>query len=357
MAHNKVADVPLDKMKLPPTLIRRLFYWGLPVAILFVVFRQVDLQVFRENLLRTDPIWVLVALVASPFVVSLGALRWNYLLRNCIDGRIPLAYSNRQYWMGLPLGMFVPAGLGWDAYRVLAIARRYGHYTMNMGVILVEKAMALVICMLLIVLIYPLIAPVGESPQLSRISVTACILLAATLVFLASAFMLRHFRIIRIHLKRLESRLSDIILAGVRRIRPGYRISTGALPVRHLVQPLASPLHFAPLMFYSLAIQVVAAAGAQLYFIAVGYDIPFLVNLFVTPVLFFIFLLPVSFGSLGVREAAYIILYGMFGVPMETALLVSFLAMAGLLLNNLIASMVIMIYRDQYMPPRKEAGL
>jgi len=128
------------------------------------------------------------------------------------------------------------------------------------------------------------------------------------------------------------------------------------LPVRYLVQPLASAEHFAPLLFYTLSIQVAAAIVAQLNFVAAGYDIPFLVNLFVTPVLFFIYLLPVSFGGLGVREAAYIILYGMFGVPLETALLISFLALAGLLLNNLIGGAFIMGYRDQYTKPGKEAG-
>jgi hypothetical protein len=92
---------------------------------------------------------------------------------------------------------------------------------------------------------------------------------------------------------------------------------------------------------FSLAIQLTAAAGSQIMFRAVGYQIPFLVNIFVSPVFFLVFLLPISFGSLGVREATYIILYGLFGVPAETALLVSFLNLSGILLNNAIGAVLI----------------
>ena len=58
------------------------------------------------------------------------------------------------------------------------------------------------------------------------------------------------------------------------------------------------------------------------------------------PVLYFIFLLPISFGSLGIREGAYILLYGLFGVPAETALVVSFFNLLGVLLNNLIGALL-----------------
>jgi uncharacterized membrane protein YbhN (UPF0104 family) len=95
-----------------------------------------------------------------------------------------------------------------------------------------------------------------------------------------------------------------------------------------------------PVTIYSFLIQLTSAVGNQIFFIAVNYDLPFLVNLFVVPVLYFVFLLPISFGSLGIREGAYILLYGAFGVPMETALLVSFFNLLGLLLNNLIGAII-----------------
>ena len=54
-----------------------------------------------------------------------------------------------------------------------------------------------------------------------------------------------------------------------------------------------------------------------------------------------VFLLPISFGSLGIREGAYVLFYGAFAVPMETALLVSFFNLLGMLLNNLVGGIIL----------------
>lgn len=99
-------------------------------------------------------------------------------------------------------------------------------------------------------------------------------------------------------------------------------------------------------MVFSLVIQIIGSISSQLFFISLDFDIPFIVNLFVTPVLFFIFLLPISFGSLGVREVAFISIFGVFGLPAEVALLVSFFGLAGLLLNYTISGLVMLLTRQ-----------
>jgi uncharacterized membrane protein len=57
----------------------------------------------------------------------------------------------------------------------------------------------------------------------------------------------------------------------------------------------------------------------------------------------FIFLLPISFGSIGIREGAYIFFYGIFGMGQEAALLLSFLTLAGAFLNVFIGAIVLQI--------------
>ena len=60
-------------------------------------------------------------------------------------------------------------------------------------------------------------------------------------------------------------------------------------------------------------------------FAAVGFELPFVVNLFVIPIINIIALLPISFGGVGVRETSFIFLYGLFGVSPEGALFISIL--------------------------------
>lgn len=120
------------------------------------------------------------------------------------------------------------------------------------------------------------------------------------------------------------------------RLRIAGQVDPAGSTLSNFLSPLASPHSLFPVLAWSLAIQVASAVSAQVFFVAVGYDVHFVVNLFVVPFVFLALTLPISVGGLGIREAAYVVLYGQFGVPAETALLVSFCALLGLLLNHAI---------------------
>jgi hypothetical protein len=83
----------------------------------------------------------------------------------------------------------------------------------------------------------------------------------------------------------------------------------------------------------SLAIYLVSAAQSQILFQAFGYEIPFTVNLFITPLLVLLYALPISFGGIGIREGAFILAYSAFGVPPETSLIISFSGLLGNLIS------------------------
>ncbi|MFC2029611.1 lysylphosphatidylglycerol synthase transmembrane domain-containing protein [Chloroflexota bacterium] len=89
------------------------------------------------------------------------------------------------------------------------------------------------------------------------------------------------------------------------------------IPFREMIAPVPSPRRLLPALLFSFWIQFQSALRAQVFFLALGYELPFAVNLFVAPVIYFVSHLPISFGGFGVREAAFILLYGLFGVPPE----------------------------------------
>ncbi|MFH0766419.1 MAG: lysylphosphatidylglycerol synthase domain-containing protein, partial [Calditrichota bacterium] len=113
--------------------------------------------------------------------------------------------------------------------------------------------------------------------------------------------------------------------------------------LHELLKPIINIRVIGGLLAYTYLIQILSAAGNWLFFRAVGYELPFLVNLFVTPLLYFVYILPISFGNVGVREGAHIFFYGLFGVPPETALMVSFFGFAGALLNQAIGGVILLI--------------
>ena len=78
----------------------------------------------------------------------------------------------------------------------------------------------------------------------------------------------------------------------------------------------------------TIAIQLITTLGGRLLLLALGVDLPFVVHLFVWALMNFFMLLPVSIAGFGVREASFILLFGLFGVSRETSLAASFLALA-----------------------------
>ncbi|HOW97737.1 MAG TPA: lysylphosphatidylglycerol synthase transmembrane domain-containing protein, partial [Kiritimatiellia bacterium] len=313
-------------------VLRQALFWLLPVLILAVIFRRIDWPMFRENFTRAAPGLVLLGLLYYPLVILVGALRWRLLLEQFHRERVGYGFALKHYWIGLALGLFGPASIGWDAYRLVAAGRHFGRYAPGAAAIVTEKLLALVTCAVLVVGLYPLL-PIEAGPAARAVLTTACALLgAAGLLFL---FLL----LARRRLDRFVSALAARLL----------RRAPGTEPPS-LIEPVTSWRLLRGTLGLSLANLLIAALGNQIFFRAVGWPIPYLANLFVLPVLMFVFLLPISFGSLGIREGAYILLYGLFGVPPETALLVSFFNLAGLLFNTSIG--VILMAAQGWMRPR-----
>ena len=144
-------------------------------------------------------------------------------------------------------------------------------------------------------------------------------------------------------LSKLELFFSAVLKRIANKVGLSEQVPTNGLPIRAMIEPLTVPRQVIPNIVLTFGIQLVSATCVHIYFWALGYDLPFIANLFVTPILYFIFFLPVSFGSLGIREGAFILLYGLFGVPPETALLISFFALSGTLLNNLIGGLLMLL--------------
>lgn len=327
-------------------LLRRFSYWGLPFLILYIVFQRIDLNEFEKAFAQTNAWLVLLGITFRPLVMLIGALRWNLLARQYNRTEISWSYTLKHYWIGLALGIFVPGSVGWDIYRVVAIGRRFGHYMLNMSGILVEKFVALSTCVSFIIVLYPFITLSTPSSLIQEIITVAYIVFLGSVLFLGCLVLLKRSTWGKQILKRIEQRISAVLQDTARRIRPQNTREPIKIPLQEILYPLVMPRYLFPVIGLSFAIQFVSALGSQIFFLGVGYDLPFIVNLFATPIFYFIFVLPISFGSLGVREATYIIMFGLFGVPVETALIVSFCSLSGLLLNYGIGGLLILLHRD-----------
>ena len=325
--------------------------WLIPIAILLVIFRSVDWHRLVSVMAHANPWLILAGIIYYPLVILLGAVRWHTMLRAYHAKRVRYAASLKDYWAGLAIGVFAPASLGWDVFRVAVATKRYGNVIANSATIVVEKVMALLTCASLVTLLVPFMDIAPDNRELQQIIRTTHIVLVGTLVALAIALLMaRHgaairlFQLISARLMQQLERLSQ---------RKNLATSSETSPVVTFA-PLRRPDKLLLVVIFSFLIQLTSAVGNQIFFMAVNYDLPLLVNLFVAPIFYFVFLLPISFGSLGIREGAYILLYGAFGVPMETALVVSFFNLLGILSNNLVGGVILAL--DPNLRPQTQSS-
>lgn len=320
-------------------IARKVLYWGLPPLILFLIFKRIDLEQLGRLVSNANFFLVLSAITMLVPVVVLGGIRWYVLVRRYNCGSLPLARSVVEYWKSLAAGLLVPGSLGSDAYRVMLLGQRNGLYLRNAFVVGVEKLAALFACAVLIVGLYPLLAPNHLPGAVAHLVDAIYLVFLAGILFFLSAFFVRR--------KNWGKRLIDAINARFAAMARRVASLSNTPPPQDeqiprtgvgLMMSAFTPTVALPAVGLSLAIYLVAAAQSQLLFHAFGYEIPFVVNLFITPLLFLLYALPISFGGIGIREGAFILAYSAFGVPAETSLIISFSGLLGNLISYAIGA-------------------
>jgi glycosyltransferase 2 family protein len=343
----RLTGVMNPKIKRILFLVYRLGFYVIPVVILAVVFQKIDLQKLKENILQTNPWILIIGMSYYPVAIFFGGLRWRVATQIYFKRKIPVFYMIKHYWIGFSLGIFMPASVGWDIYKGVVASRKFGKTILSFTAIVAEKFIALITLTFLIILIFPSVKKhlISTVPDLDTIllvsySIVFGFILMMILVRLGLFKILAH-RIV----SRIENFLSRSVNKMLRVVKMDIKFGKVQLSFKDIVEPVLYKNSFIYIMFFSVATQMLAAVGNQILFRAVGYDLPITVNMFLLPVFTFIFILPISFGSLGIREGAFILLYGLFGVPAETALLISFFNLFGILINNAIGGVLLFLNR------------
>lgn len=81
-------------------------------------------------------------------------------------------------------------------------------------------------------------------------------------------------------------------------------------------------------LIVAVGVQLVVAVTTWVIALSVGADKGLMVFLFIAPVIAILVLLPISIQGIGVRETAYVFMFELIGIPLETALIASLLSFA-----------------------------
>ena len=323
-------------------LIRKAFYYIIPPVILVYIFMNIDINSFFTSLKNIELKYYLLALVLYPLIICVGAYRWYYLKRKMINPSIPLSFSMNNYWIGRSVGFLAPGSIGWDIYRIIAATRKYGSLIKNTFVAVIEKILGLSVCSLIIIVSFPFL-DISSNDVINRIMILAYIIFFSLVVFVAIAGLFsKRFEFVTRIANRVQKSLLDKLKNTRFKFSQYLKQETGEdQEIKYNLKRIIPSIPV--LLILSIIIQLIASFAVYLIIKSLNYDLPYYVPLFIAPVLTFIFLLPISFGSLGIREGAYIFFYGIFGMDQEAALLLSFLTLSGALFTVLIGAIVMQV--------------
>jgi len=298
------------------TLIRKfspLLRLLLGLALVALLVRSVGLQNLRSALapLNTHPGWIAAALALTYAALLAGVLRWHILLRT-LGLPTPFSRTYRGFFIGQFFNAFLFGACGGDLARAVVAARDHpGKRTEAVTSVFLDRAIGLVVtllagCALLLPRLRDFAAFDATRPALLLM---AAFLLAAV-AFLSLFFTRDLFARIPL-LQRLQHR---------GRLGPLLRRAYDAIflfrqNARHLLGP----------GLLSLANLLLLAAASAALARALELGLPFRDLLVVFPVITVLAAIPLTPGSLGVRETLYIQLLAPFGIPPGPALMLSLL--------------------------------
>lgn len=301
---------------------------AISLALMAWLLSKADLHQIESRWRGVRWLWIaIVPLLLQVAVYSLRSVRQRLLLFVCgIDapaGWLTLVQIKANF-----VRSFVPGGISADIYRTYVVARTTGRGFDSFSALLADRLWGVAGLLLLgtLGLLYGGLILRHEVPRDAAgpalLGIGACALLALLALWLGQGFLQRRARGGSDRARALLARMRDL----------------GAL-----VRSRGALLR---MLLLSLLIQVLVVAWYYAVAFAAGFELPWLSFLLVIPVVELLVLLPISFGGLGVREGAFIVLFAPFGLGMNDALSLALLCSFVAILTRILSGLAFLVQRD-----------
>ena len=289
------------------------------LGLLALLLSRVDVGRLWAAARQASSAWLLGALALYGLMVCASSWRWGVLLA-AQNVRLPFTALTSSFLVATFFNNFLPSNIGGDVVRVTDTAGPAGSKTLAATIVLLDRGLGL--------LGLVLVAALGATAAGSRFSnggpIPAAVLWAGFIVAVALAapavfkpeFYARMLRPLRlIHPEWVDERLARLTAALTR-----FSDAPGAL---------------AGCFAGALVVQAVLVG----FYLAIAHSlrvpISFTELAVIVPISFIVQMLPLSMNGFGVREATFGFYFTRIGLPLESAILVSFLGAALVMLFSL----------------------
>ena len=287
------------------------------VGLLYLLFSRVDMSRLWSVARHASPAWLAGALLLYGLMILTSTWRWTLLLR---AQHVLLSYGflAQSYLVATFFNNFLPSNIGGDVIRISDTAKVAGSKTLATTVVLIDRGIGLLGLALMAAsgatLMHRMaVGPVGPGVLWAGFGIGAIVATPALLIPETATKLLQPLRVF--HAEWVDARIEKLTYALTR-----FKETPGAL-----------------VGCFGGAVMVQAILVAFYMAIARSMNIPvgFAELAVIVPVSFIVQMIPLSVNGFGVREATFGFYFTRLGLPLESALLVSFMGAALIMLFSL----------------------
>jgi len=293
------------------------------IALLWLLFSRVDVARLWSVARNASTPWLLSALALYTVMIVASAWRWGLLLR-----AQHLMFSFRSlissFLVATFFNNFLPSNIGGDVIRIADTAPAAGSKTLATTVVLLDRGIGL-LGLVLMAAIGATVGPrFGDAHALGAGMLWAGFAIAVTVASVGILFpevftkLLHPLRLL--HAEWVDARVARLT-ATLARFRQSPTALAGCFSGAVIVQTVLVGFYLA--IAHSMRIPIGFGELAV-----------------IVPITFIVQMLPVSMNGFGVREATFGFYFTRLGLPLESALLVSFVGAALIMLFSLSGGLV-----------------
>jgi uncharacterized membrane protein YbhN (UPF0104 family) len=296
---------------------------GVSIALLYLLFRRVDVGRLWSVAKTASAPWLGTALALYLVMILVSAWRWGLLLA-AQNIRLPFTKLTSSFLVATFFNNFLPSNIGGDVIRVADTAPAAGSRTLATTVVLIDRGIGLLGLVLIAALGatagHRLGAESGVSPGILWAGFGAAAALATPALVAPDKFM----RLLK-PLRVLNPAWVDERIGRMTNALARFRDSREAL---------------AGCFLGAIAVQAVLVGFYLAVALSMRIPVGFAELAVIVPITFIVQMLPVSMNGFGVREATFGFYFTRLGLSLESALLVSFMGAALIMLFSLSGGVV-----------------
>ena len=287
------------------------------IGLLALLFSRVDVSRLWGVARKASLGWLAFALLLYLAMLLASALRWGVLLR-AQHVRLPFSFLTQSFLVATFFNNFLPSNIGGDVIRIADSAKAAGSKTLATTVVLIDRGLgvlglALIAATGATIMQRMAVGPVGPGILWAGFGLGAIIATPALLMPEAVTKLLQPLRVF--HREWVDERIEKLTYALTR-----FKETPTALAA-------------------CFAGAVVVQAILVLFYVAIArsMNIPigFAELAVIVPVSFIVQMVPLSVNGFGIREATFGFYFTRLGLPLESALVVSFVGAALIMLFSL----------------------